>query len=52
MTKSIKTIKTCDACNGTGYKTDPLNGYPLDCPDCEGKGFMLIEESQTKKKED
>lgn len=33
-------VKHCVGCNGTG-RVDLADGYPIDCPECSGKGYPL-----------
>lgn len=36
-----KVMKTCGRCHGAGQLI--IGGHQNDCPECEGKGFTLVD---------
>ncbi|MFA5790588.1 MAG: hypothetical protein WC976_05980 [Caldisericia bacterium] len=41
--------KPCDACGGTG-NVDAAAGFQLDCAECEGSGWVPVEQKHKPKK--
>lgn len=38
----IQVKATCNACGGTGYNSDHDAASALFCPDCDGKGVLIL----------
>lgn len=34
------TLVKCSTCGGEGYTDDEVTGEAVECPDCEGSGYV------------